>query len=182
MSSSTSSFFIILIASCSFYCTILLLFYHTSSSGATKTPGDHRYSALIASGYGHYSSGTVEFLQGSRVISDEQATRYRPLPRDSSAKQTMPDGTSPSGIINCSLSALCKAHSSLLTKKREKLLDVFLAKDDLLVIHDQTGHAHDLIRPPEDTQPSIDVAALIQQLQKSPELATALAALLPHTS
>jgi len=38
------------------------------------------------------------------------------------------------------------------------------------------------VRPPEDTQPSIDVAALIQQLQKSPELATALAALLPHTS
>ena len=38
------------------------------------------------------------------------------------------------------------------------------------------------VRPPEDTQPSIDVAALIQQLQKSPELATTLAALLPHTS
>ena len=38
------------------------------------------------------------------------------------------------------------------------------------------------VKPPEDTQTSIDVAALIQQLQKSPELATALAALLPHTS
>ena len=38
------------------------------------------------------------------------------------------------------------------------------------------------VRPPEDTQPSIDVAALIQQLQKSPELATALAALLPHSN
>ena len=38
------------------------------------------------------------------------------------------------------------------------------------------------VRPPEDTQPSIDVADLIQQLQKSPELATALAALLPHSN
>ena len=38
------------------------------------------------------------------------------------------------------------------------------------------------VRPPVDTQPSIDVADLIQQLQKSPELATALAALLPHSN
>ena len=38
------------------------------------------------------------------------------------------------------------------------------------------------VRPPVDTQPSIDVADLIQQLQNSPELATALAALLPHSN
>lgn len=38
------------------------------------------------------------------------------------------------------------------------------------------------VRSPADPQPTIDVALLIQQLQNSPELATALAALLPHTS
>ena len=38
------------------------------------------------------------------------------------------------------------------------------------------------VRAPVDPQPSIDVADLIQQLQKSPELATALAALLPHSN
>ena len=37
------------------------------------------------------------------------------------------------------------------------------------------------VRAPEDPQPTIDVALLIQQLQKSPELATTLAALLPRT-
>ena len=38
------------------------------------------------------------------------------------------------------------------------------------------------VRAPEETQPTVDVATLIQQLQNSPELATALAALLPRPS
>ena len=38
------------------------------------------------------------------------------------------------------------------------------------------------VRAPEETQPTVDVATLIQQLQNSPELATALAALLPEPS
>ena len=37
------------------------------------------------------------------------------------------------------------------------------------------------VRAPEDPQPAIDVALLIQQLQNSPELANTLAALLPRT-
>ena len=37
------------------------------------------------------------------------------------------------------------------------------------------------VRAPEDPQPTIDVALLIQQLQNSPELAITLAALLPRT-
>ncbi len=38
------------------------------------------------------------------------------------------------------------------------------------------------VRAPEETQPAVDVATLIQQLQNLPELATALAALLPRPS
>lgn len=38
------------------------------------------------------------------------------------------------------------------------------------------------VKAPANPQPTIDVALLIQQLQKSPKLATALAARLPHTS
>lgn len=37
------------------------------------------------------------------------------------------------------------------------------------------------VKPPENVQPTIDIAELIQQLQNSPELANALAALLPKT-
>lgn len=37
------------------------------------------------------------------------------------------------------------------------------------------------VRAPEETPATVDVAALIQQLQNSPELATALATLLPRS-